>query len=60
MIDDIITRERGIEAEAQMNLDKRLSVGEEWQSFFAWCNSNGKKPSLGATVNEYIGKGATI
>lgn len=56
MIDDILTRERDIEAEASQRADDIRKRNQDIDDFKKWCDENGKKPSLGAAVAQYIRK----
>jgi len=53
-MDDLITRERGIEAEAQAQFDERIQHGTEWVDFHAWCRQENKKACFGSTLAEYV------
>lgn len=54
MIDDIITRERGIEAEAQARYDAQLHIVMAWADFKLWCRQENKKACFGSTLKEYV------
>ena len=54
MVDDIITRDRGIEAEAQSRYIERIQRGSEWQAFADWCRKENKKACFGSTLKEYV------
>ena len=54
MVEDIITRDRGIEAEAQARYDERIQSGTEWHDFKAWCRQENKKACFGSTLQEYV------
>ena len=54
MIDDIITRDRGIAAEENVRAELTRKTNAEWGDYFAWCFENKMIPNRGASVDEYM------